>query len=70
MEWSVQYNSHGADHVGRTETSEEAIELACRLLAGGADVFAISLGNHPVSIGRDEIGRIFRTWVRAEPAMR
>ena len=70
MEWSVQYTSDGADQFGRTETAEEAIELACRLLAGGADVFAIGLGEPPVSVGRDEIARIYRTWARAEPAMR
>jgi hypothetical protein len=70
MEWTVQYTSDGANHLGRTETSEEAIELACRLLAGGADVFAIGLGEHPVSVGRDEIARIYRTWVRAESVLR
>ena len=65
MEWSVQYTSDGADHLERTETPEEAIALACRLLDSGADVFGIGVAEPPVSIGRDEIARIYRIWVRA-----
>ena len=70
MEWSVQYTSNGGDHLERIETPEAAIELACHLLDGGADVFGIGLGEPPVSIGRDEIARIYRIWVRAAPALR
>jgi hypothetical protein len=65
MEWSVQYTSDGADHLERTETPQGAIELACRLLDGGADVFGIGVGEPPISIGRDEIARIYRIRVRA-----
>jgi hypothetical protein len=60
MEWSVQYTSDGADHLERTETPQGAIELACRLMDSGADVFGIGVGEPPVSIGRDEIARIYR----------
>jgi hypothetical protein len=67
MEWSVQYTSDGADRLEQTETPEEAIALACRLLDSGADVFGIGVGEPPVSIGRDEIARIYRTWVRVAP---
>ena len=70
MEWTVQYTSDGADHLERTETPEEAIALACGLLDGGQDVFGIGTDEPPVSIGRDEIARIYRIWVRAAPATR
>ena len=60
MEWSVQYTSDGADHLDRTETPQGAIELASRLMDNGADVFGIGVGEPPVSIGRDEIARIYR----------
>jgi hypothetical protein len=43
-----------------TATPQGAIELACRLMDGGADVFGIGMGEPPVSIGRDEIARIYR----------
>ena len=68
MEWSVQYTSDGADHLEHAETPEEAIALACRLLDSGADVFGIGVAQPPISIGRDEIARIYRIWVRAAPA--
>jgi hypothetical protein len=64
MEWSVQYTSDGADHLEHVETPEEAIALACRLLDSGHDVFGIGLDEPPVSIGRGEIARIYRIWVR------
>jgi hypothetical protein len=64
MEWSVQHTTDGADHLERTETPQGAIELACRLMDSGADVFGIGVGEPPVSIGRDEIARIYRIWVR------
>jgi hypothetical protein len=70
MEWSVQYTSDGADHEERTETPEEAIALACRLLDSGADVFGVGIAKPLVSIGRDEIARIHRTWVRASATRR
>jgi hypothetical protein len=70
MEWSVQYTSDGADHIERTETPEEAIALACGLLDSGADVFAIGVGEPPVSIGRDAIAHIYQIWVRAAAARR
>jgi hypothetical protein len=68
MEWFIQYTADGADQVQHPETPGEAIALACRLLDGGADVFGIGMGEPPVSIGRDEIARIYRIWVRAAPA--
>ena len=60
MEWSVQYTSDGADHLDRTETPQGAIKLASRLMDNGADVFGIGVGEPPVSIGGDEIARIYR----------
>jgi hypothetical protein len=54
----------------RTETPEEAIALACSLLDSGADVFGIGVGEPPVSIGRDEIARIYEIWVRTAGAIR
>ena len=65
MEWCVHYASDGADRVEQAETPEEAIALACRLLDSGADVFGIGMDEPPVSIGRDEIARIYEIWVRA-----
>ena len=70
MEWIVQYRSAGTDHLERAETPKEAIALACRLLDSGDDVFGIGMGEPPVSIGREEIARICRIWVRAAPAIR
>jgi hypothetical protein len=68
MEWFVQYTSAGTDHLERTETPEEAIARACRLLDSGHDVSAIGMEEPPVSIGREEIARIYEIWVRAAPA--
>jgi hypothetical protein len=68
MEWFVQYTADGADQVQYTETPEEAIALGCRFLDGGANVFGIGMEEPPVLIGRDEIARIYRTWVRATGA--
>jgi hypothetical protein len=60
MEWFVQFRSVGTDHLERTDAPEEAIALACRLLDSGHDVFGIGTGELSVSIGRDEIARIYR----------
>jgi hypothetical protein len=64
VEWFVQYRSAGTDHLERTETPEEAIALACRRLDSGHDVFGIGTEEPPVSIGREEIARIYQIWVR------
>jgi hypothetical protein len=70
VEWFVQYRSAGTDHLERTETPEEAIALACSLLDGGHDVFAMGMEEPPVSIGREEIARIYEIWVRTAGALR
>jgi len=67
MDWFVQYHQAGADHLIRVKTPEEAIELACRLLDDGRDVWAIGTGSLTDTIAKDQIARIYEIWLRAKP---
>ena len=67
MDWFVQYHKSGADHLIRAKTPEEAIELACRLLDEGCDVWGIGTGPLTDSIAKDQIARIYQIWLKARP---
>ncbi len=62
MNWHVQYRKGMADHVARFATPERAIEAACRLIAGGTQVFGIGTGPLEDSIATDRIARIYAIW--------
>ena len=66
MDWHVQYPKDGKNHVVRHPTPEAAIEDACKLIDGGADVFGIGTGPLTDSIAKDEIVKIYGLWVRAK----
>ena len=70
MDWFVQFHQAGADHLIRVKTPEEAIELACRLLDDGRDVWAIGTGSLTDTIAKDQIARIYQIWLRAKPHTR
>ena len=55
MEWSVRYTTDGADHLERAETPQAAIELACRLMNGGADVFGMAWVSRPLRSGETKL---------------
>ncbi len=48
-------------------TPELAIEAACKLIDGGADVHGIGNGVLTDSIRRDQIARIHAIWARTRP---
>ena len=67
MEWFVQYRQSGADHLDEMQTSELAIEAACRLLDDGCEVLRIGEGSLTDSIDKAQIARIYEMWTRARP---
>jgi hypothetical protein len=74
MKWGVQYRSEGVEHVLMHPTPEMAIEMACRLIDEGGDVFGIGIGIGigPLtdSIDPDQILRIYDIWVQTKFPLR
>ncbi len=52
----------------RHASPENAMEAACLLIDDGCDVYSVGTGPLADSIGPEEIGRIYATWVRARAA--
>ncbi len=65
MAWHVQYRKDAREHVLWHPTPELAIEAACQLIDGGADVHGIGNGVLADSIRRDQIARIHAFWARS-----
>jgi hypothetical protein len=65
MNWQVQYREGLKSHVARFESPDKAIEAACHLLDHGTDVYRIRTRPSAESMGREQIARIYATWVRA-----
>ena len=66
LDWHVQYYKDSARQVEWHFTPGGAIEGACRLIDEGCDVFGIGTGSFSDSIARDQIDKIYATWVRAK----
>jgi hypothetical protein len=66
MPWHVQYRTAAADCVDHYPTPEAAIEAACRLIDGGADVYGIGTGPLTDSIDREQIAKIYALWAWAK----
>jgi hypothetical protein len=66
MTWFVRYRDHGVDHFENFATPEEATEAACQLIHRGVDVYSIGTGSPSDSIDKDQILRIYQTWLRGK----
>jgi hypothetical protein len=64
MEWHVQYRSGGVEYVAWHQTPEEAIEVACRLIDDGDEVFGLGTDSLDDTLDRRQIARIYEMWVR------
>lgn len=68
MTWHVQYRQDTAHEIAQYPSPEQAIEAACKLMDAGCDVYGIGTGPLTDSIDRDQIARIYASWVRAKHA--
>jgi hypothetical protein len=69
-DWHVQYRNHETDQVVWFSTPEEAIEIACRLIDDGCDVYGIGTSSLEDSIAKDQIARIYAIWTKANPHLK
>jgi hypothetical protein len=66
LDWHVQYRKDELDHADWFSTPEEAIEIACRLIDDGCDVYGIGFGSLDDSIAKDQIARIYDLWMKVK----
>jgi len=69
MTWHVQYRKKTTDRLERYSSPEVAIEVACRLIDGGCDVYGIGTGPLADSITKAQIARIYAIWARTRPVI-
>jgi hypothetical protein len=67
MEWHVQFRNGDSDRIARYATPEAALEAACRLIDGGAEVYGIGTGPLGDSIGAQEIAKVYAMWAAFRP---
>jgi hypothetical protein len=60
MSWHVQFYYGTEDRTLRYPSEVAAISAACILIDFGADVYGLSTGPGSVSVGREEIAKLYR----------
>jgi hypothetical protein len=60
MNWLVQFYYGTEDRLLGYPSEVAALKAACLLIDFGADVYGLSTGPGSVSVGREEIAKIYR----------
>jgi hypothetical protein len=62
MMWHVQFYYGTDDRTLGYPSEAAAINAVCLLIDFGADVYSLGTGPESVSVGREEIAKLYRLW--------